>query len=547
MLPPSFQKQTVFDLAMHTIPEQRQTATSGYMLFCNDHRSQMTDLQSTPSLDMKQWLDERWNALSQTHKKKYHQRAIIINSQMEEGDELDLYTSDNDSDNSLPLKRSYEDTCIPSHKYPVLGPTHIVSPEAIREAEEEEKEEAMGISRCRAFSAFPSFLSLKNMHERAQQQKKQRLEQDPMAADSHAIHVRSFSHSHSPPSVSIPMFSPTISHSSATDSPRLSDAYHSDEETFPLSPPEIATCSPPSATSRIQHEPRIKIEASTSVQPLFRQNNANYQTKEKTRLKRPPNAYLLFNRDMRRELLKISPKLTVAEISKEVGDRWRILSKEKRQSYNEEAMKLKEQHIRDHPDFIYTRRSKAELAEARRFSRAGRKASTSVPSADGIDVNIMSLPKGLKSDDPKRQCKNTATGPNDTRRDPRGRKKKRHRHPSAPKHPMSGFLFFLAAVRPEVARQFPGCTVGPISKAISDRWRALSEEERTPWLQKAEQDKARYAHEMRLYLANLEPQEPGNASAVETTVDDHTLMASVPHAANGAGDQTQLASFPGIT
>lgn len=43
------------------------------------------------------------------------------------------------------------------------------------------------------------------------------------------------------------------------------------------------------------------------------------------KLKRPPNAYLLFNRDMRRKLLKASPKMTVAEISKEVGDWWKAL------------------------------------------------------------------------------------------------------------------------------------------------------------------------------------------------------------------------------
>lgn len=43
------------------------------------------------------------------------------------------------------------------------------------------------------------------------------------------------------------------------------------------------------------------------------------------KLKRPPNAYLLFNRDMRRKLLKQSPKMTVAEISKEVGDWWKAL------------------------------------------------------------------------------------------------------------------------------------------------------------------------------------------------------------------------------
>lgn len=45
------------------------------------------------------------------------------------------------------------------------------------------------------------------------------------------------------------------------------------------------------------------------------------------RLKRPPNAYLLFNRDMRHRLLEKNPNMTVAEISKEIGEQWRLLQK----------------------------------------------------------------------------------------------------------------------------------------------------------------------------------------------------------------------------
>lgn len=48
-------------------------------------------------------------------------------------------------------------------------------------------------------------------------------------------------------------------------------------------------------------------------------------TTHQQKLKRPPNAYLLFNRDMRRKLLKSCPKMTVAEISKEIGDSWKSL------------------------------------------------------------------------------------------------------------------------------------------------------------------------------------------------------------------------------
>lgn len=48
-------------------------------------------------------------------------------------------------------------------------------------------------------------------------------------------------------------------------------------------------------------------------------------TQQHVKLKRPPNAYLLFNRDMRKKLLKSCGKMSVAEISKEIGDSWKTL------------------------------------------------------------------------------------------------------------------------------------------------------------------------------------------------------------------------------
>jgi hypothetical protein len=41
------------------------------------------------------------------------------------------------------------------------------------------------------------------------------------------------------------------------------------------------------------------------------------------RVTRPPNAYLLFNKEMRRILKDQDPTMKVAEISKEVGHRWK--------------------------------------------------------------------------------------------------------------------------------------------------------------------------------------------------------------------------------
>jgi hypothetical protein len=69
---------------------------------------------------------------------------------------------------------------------------------------------------------------------------------------------------------------------------------------------------------------------------------------------------------------------------------------------------------------------------------------------------------------------------------------------------MSAYLYYLASVYPQVSLNFPGSTVGPISKSISKTWHAMSPEERLPWKQKADSDKARYAREMQVYMLQQE-------------------------------------------
>lgn len=185
----------------------------------------------------------------------------------------------------------------------------------------------------------------------------------------------------------------------------------------------------------------------------------------------------------------------------------------------QQAALIKQDHLKNHPGFIYHRRSKAEIAKARQLAKQ-RKASAATAIATTHSSHEESFSKvnwvvstttamtstidtsSEQQQDQQQPSRKKSTMM--TTRDPRGRKKKRHRHPEAPKHPMSGFLFFLSAMRPHVARQYPGYPVGPISQIIAKQWRGMSDEDRLPWLQKAEEDKARYAREMQVYMANLE-------------------------------------------
>lgn len=97
-----------------------------------------------------------------------------------------------------------------------------------------------------------------------------------------------------------------------------------------------------STTQRPEHEPLLKIPATRNIvnvashsaaaeaQALALANltGASPQRRpgrrfdEPERLKRPPNAYLLFNRDVRHQILAETPGLSVAEISKAISEQW---------------------------------------------------------------------------------------------------------------------------------------------------------------------------------------------------------------------------------
>ncbi|KAI9279105.1 hypothetical protein BY458DRAFT_61981 [Sporodiniella umbellata] len=116
------------------------------------------------------------------------------------------------------------------------------------------------------------------------------------------------------------------------------------------------------------------------------------------------------------------------------------------------------------------------------------------------------------SNKPARRRKARKSNLPEGQKDPRGRKKKISKHPYAPKHPMSAYLYYLIEVYPKVSLNFPGSTVGPISKSISATWHAMSIEERVPWQQKAKLDKARYAQELKVYMEKCESEQASGNS-----------------------------------
>lgn len=77
-------------------------------------------------------------------------------------------------------------------------------------------------------------------------------------------------------------------------------------------------------------------------------------------IKRPMNAFMVWSQMERRQIIKYAPDMHNAEISKNLGKRWKLLTEEQREPYREEAARLKELHLREYPDYKYRPKKKGQ-------------------------------------------------------------------------------------------------------------------------------------------------------------------------------------------
>jgi len=79
-------------------------------------------------------------------------------------------------------------------------------------------------------------------------------------------------------------------------------------------------------------------------------------------IKRPMNAFMVFSHIERKKIVEINPDIHNAEISKQLGKRWKQLDEEKRKPFIEEAERLRQLHQQEYPDYKYRPRKKMKTS-----------------------------------------------------------------------------------------------------------------------------------------------------------------------------------------
>ncbi|CAF4775883.1 unnamed protein product, partial [Rotaria sp. Silwood1] len=76
---------------------------------------------------------------------------------------------------------------------------------------------------------------------------------------------------------------------------------------------------------------------------------------------------------------------------------------------------------------------------------------------------------------------------------------KSQKDPNAPKRPLSTFFLFSQDERPKIKKENPSLSVSDIAKVIGERWRAISDDKKRHYEERARQEKERYDREIAQY------------------------------------------------
>ncbi|THV08278.1 HMG-box [Dendrothele bispora CBS 962.96] len=172
-----------------------------------------------------------------------------------------------------------------------------------------------------------------------------------------------------------------------------------------------------------------------------------------------PSAWQLYFTDwIQRQQSMNTRKLNVAQAAKEAGQEYASLSAEEKEPYKRRSQQMKEAREREHAAYMRTL-TPDDIKRENIFRTAQRKAGKS--------------------------------------------RKSNIKDPNAPKKPLSAYFMFLQRIRsdPGLVREVFGDETETTKQSVlaAARWRAMTDEERKPFLAQAEQEKMEYETARRLY------------------------------------------------
>eukprot|EP00954_Amorphochlora_amoebiformis_P024380 1365980-Amorphochlora_amoeboformis.AAC.3 len=99
--------------------------------------------------------------------------------------------------------------------------------------------------------------------------------------------------------------------------------------------------------------------------------------------------------------------------------------------------------------------------------------------------------------------------------------------PSAPKNPLSAYLFFVVKQRSDMSPSDSELSFSEMAKKIGRKWREMSKDEKAPYVQLADYDKKRYEREKEQYAQKMDGMTEQRTAANTSAAQVHN--SSIPH------------------
>jgi len=270
----------------------------------------------------------------------------------------------------------------------------------------------------------------------------------------------------------------------------------------------------------------------------------------------------------RAQLKEENPEASFGELGKLVGEAWKKLSEDEKETYNRKALQDKQRYKTEMDNYSAsdddndsdnnsdTKRSPKKAVTKDPHAPKGPKSAyilflsetrdkikTENPDLDfqglakkvGSEFKALSDTERSKWDDLAKQDKQRYLDEMEDYEPPKGfgkdgkkesssggaggggKKKKVKKDPDAPKRPMTAYFMYMNEQRPLIKQENPDIKFGEIAQVISKKFKALTEDQQEKYNKLASKDKERYKKEMAAYKSKKAAEE---ASAKDASDDD---------------------------
>ena len=112
--------------------------------------------------------------------------------------------------------------------------------------------------------------------------------------------------------------------------------------------------------------------------------SSSSKTKDKDRVRRPMNAFMLYSQTARKVMAKAYPTLSYRKLSKVLGKIWKLMDPEEKKPFIEEAERIRILHKQQHPNFKFNTNQKPRVGKSKGPGKAKKSKTEILPTVQDL-------------------------------------------------------------------------------------------------------------------------------------------------------------------